>query len=73
MLVTCATHASFLLLATLVVLFVRAPGLARISLLLLVVGNAIGELRFRASLSLYTLTVLEVAIVIGRLLQLPLI
>ena len=62
---TVTTHACFLLIAVLCVLFVRAPAIARIFLLLLVVGNVVGELRFKASFSFYTLATLEAAIIIG--------
>lgn len=65
-LTTLAGHACFLLLATLCVLFVRAPALARVALLVMVVGNAAAELRTGSSLSLHTLAALEVVVLAGE-------
>ena len=67
-LTACATHACFLLIAILCVLFIKAPAFARFTLLVLVVGNVLAEVRFQSSFSLYTLCALEAAIIIGRFL-----
>ena len=64
-LVTLATHAAFLLLATLCVLFVKAPTFARISLLVMVCVNAFAEIKFLKSLTLSALAVLQATILIG--------
>ena len=65
-LTACASHACFLLIATLCVLFIRAPAPTRVALLLLVVGNLIAEVKFQAALSFYVLCTLETIILIGR-------
>ena len=65
-LTVCASHACFLLIATLCVLFIRAPAPTRVALLLLVVGNLIAEVKFQAALSFYVLCALETIILIGR-------
>lgn len=65
-LTTLAGHGCFLLVATLCVLFVRAPALARVALLVMVVGNVVAELRTGSSLSLHALAALEVAVLAGE-------
>lgn len=68
-LTACATHACFLLIATLCVLFVRAPAPSRVALLVLVVGNVVAEVKFQVALSIYALCALETAILIGRCIE----
>ena len=65
-LLSLASHALFLLLASLGLLFVRAPWFSRLSLLLLVVGNIVAELWLGASLSLSLLAGLLVTTLIGK-------
>lgn len=67
LLVLLATHAVFLLLATLCVLFVKAPALSRVTLLLLVCGNVLLELRYNISLTFSALTALQALVVLGKL------
>lgn len=66
MLTACAMHGCYLLVATLCVLFVKAPAFARVSLLVLVVGNVVGEVKFHTSLSLLSLTALEIIILLSE-------
>lgn len=68
-LTTLATHAAFLFLAVLCILFVRAPGLTRLSLLLLVSINAAVEIRYRVSLTFIGLTMLQTVIMLCELPQ----
>ena len=65
-LTTLATHAAFLFVAVLCILFVRAPGFARISLLIIVSMNAIIEIRYKVSLTFMALSVLQTAIMICK-------
>ena len=71
-LILLATHAAFLLLATLCVLFVRAPGFARVTLLLLVTVNVLLELYCQFSLTFSALAGLEALVIAGECGQLPL-
>ena len=63
-LTTLATHAAFLFLAVLCVLFVKAPGLTRLSLLIIVSLNAAIEIRYKVSLTFVGLTVLQIVIML---------
>lgn len=65
-LVVLATHAFFLLLSSLVLLFVRAPWVSRLALLLGVVCNMMAELKLGSSLTLAQLSAAVVAILIGE-------
>lgn len=65
-LISCASHACFLLIATLCVLFIRAPAPTRVALLVLVVGNLVAEVKFQVALNFYALCALETIIFIGR-------
>ena len=64
-LVLLATHAAFLLMATLAVLFVKAPGFARVALLVMVCVNVFCGIRYRVSLTLYGLAAVEALLIIG--------
>ena len=66
-LTTLATHAAFLLLAILCVLFVKAPGFTRLSLLVMVSVNAVLEVRFKISLTFLALASLQIVIVVCEL------
>ena len=68
-LILLATHAAFLLMATLAVLFVKAPGFARVSLLVMVCVNVLCDVRYGISFTLYGLTALESLLIIGMLLS----
>lgn len=61
-----ATHAFFLLLSSLALLFVRAPWVSRLALLLGVVCNLAAEMKFSCSLSLAQLSAVITAVVIGE-------
>ena len=61
-LLSIATHACFLLFATLCVLFVNGPAFSRIALLLMVAANVFADVRYQCSLSLYMLAAMEVAL-----------
>ena len=63
-LTTLATHAAFLFLAVLCVLFVKAPGLTRLSLLIIVSLNAVIEIRYKVSLTFIGLTILQTVIML---------
>lgn len=65
-LVLLSTHGAFLLLATLAVLFVRAPGFARVALLVLVCGNVCLELQWRVSLTFAALAAVQALLVAGK-------
>lgn len=64
LLVVCSSHLLFLLLATLCVVFVSAPPLSRVILLILVVGNVALELKLNTSLSLQSLCLLETSVIV---------
>ena len=68
-LTTLATHAAFLFVAILCVLFVKAPGFTRLSLLVLVSINAAVEIRYKVSLTFAALSTLQIFIMIGELLR----
>jgi hypothetical protein len=58
-------HAAFLLLAAFILIFVQAPSLPRIVLLVLVVANTLSALQWQSSLDLLTLAVLLAAVTAG--------
>lgn len=60
-----AGHVAFLLLAALVLMFVQAPALPRVALLVLVVGNALAALQWGSGLDLAWLGLLLVAVTAG--------
>lgn len=62
-----ALHCFFLLLSSLVLLFVKAPWVTRLALLLGVVCNLVAELKFNTSLSLTQLSASVAAILIGKM------
>lgn len=66
-LTTLVTHAAFLLMAILCVLFVKAPGLTRLSLLVMVSTNALMEIKYRVSLTFVAMTIAQVVIMSGEL------
>ncbi len=66
LLVLLSTHATFLLLATLSVLFVKAPALSRVALLLLVCGNVLLEIQYDTSLTFSALAVLQALFILGK-------
>ena len=59
-------HAAFLLLAAFILIFVQAPSLPRIVLLVLVVANTLSALQWQSSLDLLTLAVLLAAVTAGE-------
>ena len=61
---SCAAHTLFLLVSTLCVVFVKAPGAARVFLLLSVVGNAVLDIRVGMSLTFSALAIVETAAVL---------
>lgn len=61
-----ATHAFFLLLSSLALLFVRAPWVSRLSLLLGVVCNVAAEMKLGSSLTLAQLSATVIAVLIGE-------
>lgn len=61
-LTTLATHAAFLFLAVLCVLFVKAPGVTRLSLLIIVSLNAAVEIRYKISLTFIGLSIVQAVI-----------
>ena len=63
-LTTLATHATFLFLAILCILFVKAPAFTRLSLLVIVSANAMVEIRYQVSLTFVALAVLQTAIML---------
>ena len=60
-----AGHAAFLLLSALVLMFVQAPVLPRVALLVLVVGNALAALQWGSGLDLSFLGLLLAAVTAG--------
>lgn len=66
-LTTLMTHGAFLLIAILCVLFVKAPGFTRLSLLVLVSVNALVEIKYRVSLTFVALAGLQVVVMFGKL------
>lgn len=65
-LTTLAVHAAFLFLAVLCLVFVSAPGLARVALLVMVTGNALMEMRFYWSLSITAMATLQALMLMGE-------
>ena len=70
-LTTLATHAAFLLIAILCVLFVKAPGLTRLSLLVLVSVNVAVEIKYKISLTFVALAGLQIVVLFGELSSCP--
>ena len=66
LLTTLAIHAVFLFLATLCLVFVKAPGLARVALLVLVSVNALAEVKFHMSLSMGMMATVQALFLIGK-------
>lgn len=66
LLTTLAVHAAFLFLATLCLVFVKAPGLTRVALLVTVTVNALAEIKYQVSLAIGTLTGLQAVLLIGK-------
>ena len=66
LLTTLAIHAAFLFLATLCLVFVSAPGLTRVALLVMVTANALAEIKFQLSLSVGTMALLQALLYIGE-------
>ena len=58
-------HAAFLVLAAFILIFVQAPSLPRITLLVLVVGNTLSALQWQSSLDLLTMAVLLASVTAG--------
>ena len=65
MLILLSTHGAYLLLATLGVLFVKAPAFARVALLALVCGNVCMEIQYRVSLTFSALAALQALVITG--------
>ena len=65
-LTTLATHTAFLLIAILCVLFVKAPALTRLSLLILVSVNVAVEIKYKISLTFVALTGLQMVVMFGE-------
>ncbi len=65
LLTTLAVHAAFFFLATLCLVFVKAPGLARAALLLMVTLNALLEIKFQVSLTVGMMAILQTMFLIG--------
>lgn len=66
MLTTMATHAGFLFLGALLLAYVRAPGLTRVALLLLVSLNGLAEVRFHWSVGIGSLALLQALVLLGK-------
>ncbi len=66
MLILLSTHGAYLLLATLGVLFVKAPAFARVALLALVCGNVCMEIQYRVSLTFFALAALQALVIAGE-------
>lgn len=66
LLTTLAIHAAFLFLATLCLVFVTAPGLTRVALLVMVTANALAEIKFQVSLGVGMMAVLLALLYIGE-------
>lgn len=65
LLTTLAVHAAFLFLATLCLVFVKAPAPTRVALLLVVTVNALLEIRFHVSLSVGKMAASLLLLLIG--------
>ena len=65
-LTTLATHTAFLLISILCVLFVKAPGLTRLSLLILVSVNVAVEIKYKISLTFVALAGLQMVVMFGE-------
>ena len=65
-LTTLAIHGVFLILATLCLLFVKAPALARVALLVMITTNALAEVKLRVSLTLTAMTTIQVLLLAGE-------
>lgn len=63
------SHCFFLLLSSLVLVFVRAPWLTRLALLLMVVCNVAAEIKLSSSLTLSQLTVLVLLALFSKTLK----
>lgn len=59
-------HAMYLLMGCLLLLFLKAPWVSRVSLLLLVTSNLAIEIKFQYGISLTQLTVILITIFIGE-------
>ncbi len=67
-LILLSTHFAYLLMATLCVLFVKAPAFARVVLLTLVCGNVFLEMQYRVSLTFSALAALQALVIAGEVL-----
>ena len=65
-LITLGYHAAFLFLTALSLVFVSAPGVARVALLVMVTINALMEIQFHWSLSFTTMGTVQSLFLIGR-------
>lgn len=66
-LTTLATHTVFLVIAILCVLFLKAPALTRLSLLILVSVNVAVEIKYKISLTFVALAGLQMVVMFGEL------
>ena len=69
-LTTCFCHFLYFILMTISVLFLNAPPLCRVIVLVMVPFNAWAEIKLATSMSYITMTVLILAVVAGKLLSL---
>ena len=65
-LITTASHFLFLLISCLILLFLKAPWLSRLALLVLVLGNLLTELKFHYGFNLVQLAGILLTITITR-------
>jgi len=65
-LTTVVVHAAFLFLGTLCLLFVGAPAMARVSLLVMVTTNALVEIKFHRSLPVAAMAALQALLLLGE-------
>ena len=65
-LTTTASHCLFLLISCLILLFLKAPWLSRLALLVLVLGNLLAELKFQCAFSLVQLAGILLTILLGK-------
>ena len=68
-LTTLVSHAAFLFVSILFVLFVKAPAFTRLSLLIIVSLNTVVEIRYRVSLTFVGLSGLQLVLMLGKLKQ----
>lgn len=59
-------HMAFAFLAMLCLVFVGAPGMTRVGLLIMVVGNVVMEINFRCSLNMSSMASLQAVFLIGK-------